>query len=795
MSAHPSARRLLPLLAALLLVSCGDSGTEAPGAPGGVAKLAKWSDPATWPDRRVPQAGALVVIPAGKGVLLDVSPPPLAGLRVEGRLVFDRRDLGLTAGWISVTGHLQAGTETEPYLHRGVITLTGSDTGENVEGMGSKFLGVVGGTLELHGAPRTPWTRLAATTPKGATQLVLEKAPDWVPGDRLVVASTDYDPAQAEEVVVKEVRGTTVLLEQPLRYVHWGALQTIAGRTVDTRAEVGLLTRNLVVRGDDLSAGGFGAHVMIMGTARISGVELHNVGQRGKLARYPVHWHMMGEAEGQYLRESSIWRSHNRCVTVHGTSALAVQRNVCYDHVGHGFFLEDGAETRNVLEGNLGLRTRAPAAADALLPSDSRPATYWITNPDNTFRGNVAAGSQGFGFWFALPEHPTGPSANPAVWPRRTPLREFTGNVAHSNRSAGLQVDDGPKPDGTTETTSYRPRQNPAAESPAVVAEFRGFTAYKHGGQAVWLRGSNQKLVGAVLADNAIGATFAASETFLEDALIVGESENRTPLPSATFPVRGFEFYDGRVGADRVVFANFQPTAQRPASGFGFKRANGFTFSTANFASGVRFVNANGLYLEAPRADKDGDRNAVALDTDGSVTGTVGAYVVANLPHLVVPGCTARPEWNAQVCRGRYLDLRVSSPDASVAPLDVRRDDGASVSLVGIPNNPLSASLSAIAGRGYALAFRGAAPAKLRLSVSRMAAGDGVRMAAPYPGTRFVVYREGESAKPFAAAASLAEVVAGAGDRYFFDVAAGVIHLKLVPKAGTDRASVYVDPR
>src|SRR4030095_751385 len=36
------------------------------------AKAARWSDAATWPDRKVPRAGDKVTIPAGKDVILDV---------------------------------------------------------------------------------------------------------------------------------------------------------------------------------------------------------------------------------------------------------------------------------------------------------------------------------------------------------------------------------------------------------------------------------------------------------------------------------------------------------------------------------------------------------------------------------------------------------------------------------------------------------------------------------------------------------------------------------------------------
>jgi hypothetical protein len=62
---------------------------------------------------------------------------------------------------------------------------------------------------------------------------------------------------------------------------------------------------------------------------------------------------------------------------------------------------------------------------------------FWITNPDNTYIDNVAAGSDENGFWLSLPEHPNGAFEGTEIslntWPRRTPLREFRGNVAHSN--------------------------------------------------------------------------------------------------------------------------------------------------------------------------------------------------------------------------------------------------------------------------------------------------------------------------------------------------------------------------
>ena len=53
------------------------------------AKPTNWSDPATWPDRKVPAAGDKVTIERGKEVVLNVSPPALNGLTIEGKLSWD----------------------------------------------------------------------------------------------------------------------------------------------------------------------------------------------------------------------------------------------------------------------------------------------------------------------------------------------------------------------------------------------------------------------------------------------------------------------------------------------------------------------------------------------------------------------------------------------------------------------------------------------------------------------------------------------------------------------------------
>ena len=34
--------------------------------------------------------------------------------------------------------------------------------------------------------------------------------------------------------------------------------------------------------------------------------------------RYPIHWHLMGNVSGMYVRRNAIHKTFNRAVTIHG---------------------------------------------------------------------------------------------------------------------------------------------------------------------------------------------------------------------------------------------------------------------------------------------------------------------------------------------------------------------------------------------------------------------------------------------------------------------------------------------
>ncbi len=181
------------------------------------AKPTRWSDRATWPGKKVPAAGDKVVIEAGKEVILDVSPPALNGLTINGKLTFaDNADLELTTEWIMLHGELAIGTEAKPHTRKATITLTDTVKEEEMMGMGDRGIMISAGTLNLHGDRTHTWTKLAKTADAGSNAIEVLNASGWRVGDEIVLASTDFDPRQAERRTIAAISGNAITLDRRL---------------------------------------------------------------------------------------------------------------------------------------------------------------------------------------------------------------------------------------------------------------------------------------------------------------------------------------------------------------------------------------------------------------------------------------------------------------------------------------------------------------------------------------------------------------------------------------------------
>ena len=190
---------------------------------------------------------------------------------------------------------------------------------------------------------------------------------------------------------------------------------------------------------------------------------------------------MIGAIHKSYIKGNSIHHTYNRACTIHGVHYLRLIRNVAYHTMGHTFFVEDAVETNNFLEENLSILTKR---SWSLLNTDTSPASFWITNPDNIFRNNRAAGSDRYGYWFDLQANPTGPSFDPNICPINMKLGEFTDNVAHTNGRYGLRIFRGhvPRkyPCRGLSFDSDTP-EDPYHQNPIITAEYKNFLGYKNG--------------------------------------------------------------------------------------------------------------------------------------------------------------------------------------------------------------------------------------------------------------------------------------------------------------------------
>lgn len=691
--------------------------TEARAAVSGA-----WSDPATW-GGRVPGPGAEVRIPIGIEVVYDASSSgELRSLDIDGRLVFaHERTTSLSARMIRVGGALVIGTADEP-LPAGTtaeLRLSAASTfGISDDGLR------VHGVLEMHGAePRVAWTRLAAPARSGDVSIELEEAPDWKPGDEIVIASGSHEPLEAETRVLASVDGKVVAFDEPLLHDH-RADEVFA-------SEVGLLTRNARVLG---AGAGQGSHVTVSGRgeARIAGAEFRGLGRTGVPGQYALFFDGLGRADGSYLRNSSVVGSGNRCAVFRQTRDMAVSRLVAHEIGGHCLSMADGAETSLSWTDNLVAAVRGGSAATG----DMFPVAFHVRHPSAILTGNAAAGSSGHGFWYDLPA--TALRSDGALErPREAALGAFAGNRAHSNAGDGLRID------GLSEEQDY---------SPPRTAVFSGYAAALNGGYGFWMRGSGLEVSGAFLAGNRVGGSFAAFGAALRDSLVVGD----IGAGAGGVSRYGFTFQDGPVSVSGTTFRSFASSDGASSAAFSFHAPNPRVPDPRNGYRDIVFEDAAPWHVPAP--SEAGDYLSVARDIDA------GLSVVSADPFL--DRSCRRAEGSAHmVCDGRYATLLAVFRGASgVQPARfIRADSGAAFTLhVGPAFDGRYAYLPAIEGGEY----RVSGPGTRDLSFSWHGQHDPVAIRVQAP-----------------ASASVRLNGEGSHD---YDAATGEIVLRLAPGASAD---------
>ena len=547
-----------------------------------------WSDVNTWIDKATGESNGYfpgpedtVEVPANASVCINGN---MAARTVDvfGELFIQetKTSYSLTTHYVHVMGsgaRLSVGSEHAPFTKNFTLQLIGTGAASEPLMMSAgsanrKFLmAMMGGTIAMHGEERISWTKLAGNKMyhRGDTALTLAQSVDWRAGDKVIIAPS-VSPDAYEEVKITKVSASTITLAKGLAHAHYGGdtveYEAYAGGPtlhLDQRAEIGLLSRNVKVMGDDSSnTNGFGGHIMVMpgANAHLSNVELYQMGQRGIVARYPIHWHLNGETSGQYIESSSIHKSFNRAVTVHGTSDVRVEDTVAYDIPGHAYFLENGNEERNQFIRNLAINIYRPAPADAILTSDflfnepqnRSPAAFWITNPANIFVGNVAAGSPGTGYWFALRAN-AHEFRGTGVYGNEKQLALFEDNVAHHVMN-GIDAFDAIKCEGCLDDLQKNRGWSKVNGQSNVI---RRYTAY--GNNTGFYTGTNSvngvisqnntlEVVDSIFADNR-DATMLASHELIRDSVLIAETFNG--MTNLNVPRSALVLYDGAAKIQR----------------------------------------------------------------------------------------------------------------------------------------------------------------------------------------------------------------------------------------------------
>ncbi|MCJ8746697.1 hypothetical protein PDJAM_G00144710 [Pangasius djambal] len=713
-------------------------------------------------------------------------------------------------------------------------------------------------------------------------QVVLNVQDDvssWRPGDRIVVASTDYSMHQAEEFTLlpcPHCTKTQLRIQGKPQYTHVGEI--VDG--VDMRAEVALLSRNILIHGEMEKAcygnnwcqyythDTFGGHIKILGnfsSVHLSQVELKHMGQQAERDSHPVHFHMCGDVDEEraYLDSLSIHHSFSRCVSIHATNGLLVRDTVGYDTLGHCFFLADGIEQRNTFYHNLGLVTRP----GTILPTERNdtmctkirdrvhggytpsPATeckavstFWIANPNNNLINNAAAGSQDAGIWYIFHNSSTGDSHGlvPETKAELTPLGIFYNNRVHSNFKAGLFIDKGVKTSNASaadpreylcldNNARFRPHENSDPTRPRMAALIDTLITFKNNDLGAWIRGGDIIIRNSGFADNGVGLSFASDGSYPKDvgssqevseSLFVGESRNRgtnggqnkywgvggvdgslRTLPrNKTFPIRGFQIYDGPVRLMKSTFRSYTPTPERFTSAVGFSLKNAWQLTPRNNLSSLSFLPSVTLRAFFGRPgqwfednDLDGDKNSIFHDLDGSVSGYPDTYAVRSDNFLLHHrDCVKVPQWNGCVCSGRYAQVYIKTQGVPNLSLSIIRDEYPDKQLVlrGINSQTaLSQQYQPVLmlSKSYTLHWNGQAPKEIVLLLANFDPGDWALFGLCYPpDTVFQVMSDiydrqnnvFDGMEDYGSVSSLAELEKRQQDRkYFFDRDTGLLWL------------------
>lgn len=404
-----------------------------------------WFDPNTWANGQVPGDGAKVLIPQGITVDYDgESAVSLFTVRVDGQLDFATdidTFMEVDTFVVTNTGKLTIGTEANPVDPNVHAVIQFADNGA-IDVAWDPMLfsrGLISqGSVDIHGAEKDTFLKVAIDPMKGDTALTLETVPNgWQVGDKIVltgthlasIGSTPKDapittPTQDEELIITAINGNVVTFDRPLAFDHEGARS-------DLKAYVANYSRNIVFEsegGDALPSSERG-HVMfhMSDDVTVKYAEFTDLGRTDKSVtsfdvatlsqvdpdsnirgRYSLHLHHTGVSDPAHptiIEGNAVWGSPGWGFVQHDSNAL-LSNNAAYDVFGAAFVAETGNEigawTHNIAIKSLGINHLTKTGADVNIFDLGRTGTgFWFQGRLVDAVDNVAAGvPSGAGFTY-----------------------------------------------------------------------------------------------------------------------------------------------------------------------------------------------------------------------------------------------------------------------------------------------------------------------------------------------------------------------------------------------------------
>ncbi|SDX03413.1 PA14 domain-containing protein [Ruegeria halocynthiae] len=423
-----------------------------------------WFDPGTWYEGRIPDAGANVLIPKNIAVTYDgESDASLFSVRVDGELSFaTNTDTKLVVDTLVVdtTGRLEIGTADNPIDANVNVDIVIANNGDIDVNWDPSLLsrGVVShGQIEIHGAEKTAFLKVADAPMTGDTSMTLQEIPEgWQVGDKLVITGTHktgwtgtaagHIESQDEEVTITSISGNQITFDRALEHDHdtprddLSAYVTNMSRNITFSSEDGDATQThhrghvMFMHNDDVDVR-FAAFEDLGRTdkseAAFDAGSLSSISADSNVkGRYSFHFHKTGvqDQDNPAMAVGNVVDGSPGWGFVHHSSNANFTDNAAFDVFGAAFAAESGDETGVWLR-NIAIKSEGVGFGEWNIKTGDRAARQ-------------DSGHTGDGFFFAgrlveAAENVAANTTNGFVWMHRGAYDAYAEGLDHPEIAYG----------------------------------------------------------------------------------------------------------------------------------------------------------------------------------------------------------------------------------------------------------------------------------------------------------------------------------------------------------------------